>query len=224
MVPSQVYFSPPMALVGDSISARTVAGGLRRQAKVAAMTERTVLGNGLVQVTNTVSNPIGAAGVLTSAVITNPDGTVRTVYQTATSLRGVTTYSRATVLPDGSRQSEEGTEVAQATATTILPDGSLQAHPGRSGGASRTTSFQRVITREGGGTGSIVGATVAQAKPGRVVMSTTQQVTNFEGSQEQVRVFTTRRGGVTTTRETIILFPSGLTSTSTSTTRVTSST
>ena len=235
IVLSQVYFSPPLGLVGDMVAAVSTGSGKHLKVKAAAMVERTILEDGQLQVTNIVTAPIYAAGILTSMVTHIPDGTTRTINTTATTLHGTTNYTRGIILPDGSTETETGSEYAQPTATTIQPDGTLRPHPGGQK-VSRVAVFDRVVTAgdQGSGSGSgsksqtasgsIVGSTVTQAKGGRTIASTDEQVTNFDGSQMEVRVFTTIQNGTTTNRETILNFATGAVTTTTTTSRITSST
>ena len=225
VVLSQVYFSPPTGLVGAGVAEVSTGTGAHLRIKVASMVERTILGNGLVQMTNIVSSPIGAGGVLTSMVVHAPDGTTRTVDQTATTYAGTTNYSQAILLPDGSHETETGIEVTQPSTATIQPDGTLLPHSGGRS-ASQVTVFRRIVTETAPtqASGLIVGSTVTQAKSGRVVASTDEQVTNLDGSQMEVRVLRTIRNGTTTDRETIINYATGAVSTTTSTSRITSST
>ena len=232
VVLTQVYFSPPLGLVGDMVAAVTTGSGKHLKVKATAMVERTVLNNGQLQVTNIVTAPIFAAGVLTSMVTHNPDGTTRTINTTATSLHGTTTYTRGIILPDGSTETEKGSEFTQPSATTVESNGTLRPHPGGRS-TSKVTVFNRVVTVDQNAgsdsgskspSGSIVGSTVTQAVSGRTISSTDEQVTNFNGSQMEVRVFTTVHNGTTTNRETILDFATGVVATTTTTSRITSST
>ena len=141
VVLSQVYFSPPTGLVGTEVAAVSTGTGSHLRVKVASMVERTILGDGQLQVTNIVSSPIGAGGVLTTMVVHAPDGTTRTVDQTATTYAGTTNYTQAILLPDGSHEIETGIEVTQPSTATIQPDGTIL--PNRGGRtASQVTVFR----------------------------------------------------------------------------------
>ena len=236
VVPSQVYLSPPLGLVGDAVASVSTGMGKKFRVKAAAMIERTTLNNGQIQTTNIVAGPIAAGGVLIARVAHNPDGTTTTINTTATTLHGTTTYTRGIVLPDGSSQTETGSEYTQPSATTIRPGGTLRPHPGGRA-ASRATVFTRVVTPtklDGGsgsgsgspsrGTGSIVGSTVTQVQGNRTISATDEQVTNFDGSQMEVRIFTVIKGGITTNRATVIDYATGSVTTTTTTSRITSST
>ena len=231
VVLAQVYLSPPLGLVGDMVAAVSTGSGKNFKVKASSMVERTTLADGTLQVTNSIAGPISPGGVLISLVTHNPDGTTRTINETATVLHGVTNYTRGIVLPDGSSETETGSEFTQPSATTVERDGTLRPHPGGRT-VSRATVFSRVfrVVDQGTGSalegarGSIVGSTVTQVKGNRTVSSTDQQVTNFDGSQMEVRVFTIVQKGTTTNRETIINYANGAVTTTTTTSRLTSST
>ena len=220
LVLSQLLPSPATDPGVESVALQTQAAR-EGHGRVAYSVERTTAASGTAQVTNTLEVPNGGAGILTTVVTHLMDATTQTVYQTSTTSQGVTSYSRSILLPDGARQTEVGSELMQATATTIRADGTLQQHPGGKD-VSQTSAFRRIITQTGLGTETILGITVSQGKTGQTTAVTDEQVTNFDGSQEEIKYRVTVRNGATTTRMTT-LYPTGAVNVVTTTSRITSS-
>ncbi len=222
LVLSQVFFSPATGVILGGLPSHAELGRIHRSPMTYSVAQ-TKLADGKVLTTDTSTIPDGAAGTLTSKVTHEPDGSTRTVYETATVLHGTKTFTKAITLPDGVQQTETGTDVTSKSTTTILPDGTLKTNPATAPSLSRTTTFNHVITQAGLGTETIVGTSVRESSRNGTMTVTDQEVTQFDGSRDEVKIVSVDHNGSSTTRKTTIL-PGGASTMSVSTSRLLAST
>jgi len=217
VVLSQVFFSPQTGVIAGGLPSHAELRRLH-QGGVSYSVGQTRLADGKVLTTDTSVIHDDKGGTLTSKIIHEPDGTSKTVYETATTLHGTKTFTKAILSQNGVRQTETGTDSTEGSSTTILPDGTLQTNPASSPLVSQTTTFDHVITQQGLGTETIVGTTVSQASRGRVISVTNQDVTNFDGSKDEVKIVSVGHDGSSTTSKTTTL-PGGASTTTVSTSK-----
>lgn len=158
-----------------------------------------------------LTNPLNGQGVVQE---TSSDGQVKTISAsfTQTSLFEGTSV-RTTTYPNGTKQVETST-VASAgllkslsTGTIVLPDGSTQSSSqlttlgiafgtirpdgtvarGKGGGVI-TTKFTQTISQIGPGTETIRGTAVEGLVHKRLTLITNEQITNFDGSTQTIRI------------------------------------
>lgn len=117
---------------------------------------------------------------------TYPNGTKQVETAMVASAGFLKSLSTGTVvLPDGSTQSTSETTTVGAAFGTIRPDGTVAKGKG---GAVITSKFTRSIFQIGPGTETIQGTSVEGLVHKKLVLITNEQITNFDGSHETVRI------------------------------------
>ena len=201
VVLSQVFFSPVTGVVDTNRPSHPEVRRLH-QAGVTFSVVQTKLADGKVLTTDSSTIPDGSAGTLTSKITHEPDGTTKTVFETATTLDGTKTFTKKITLPSGAQETETGTDVTQKSSTTIWPDGTLEIKPASAPLVSQTTTFHHVITQAGLGTETIVGTSVHGLHRNQLLTVTNQKVTHFDGSTDQVKIVTVNHHGSSTITKT----------------------
>ena len=144
---------------------------------------------GLVQTTRRTLLASGNQ-VTAQDVITNSDGTSETDLATGTQSNGTVTVNVNKVFSSGVTQGEVDTETAAVAFGTLQADGTVS--PGSvKAGVVATTNFTKVTTQAGLGTQVIVGTSAVGRVGKQVETITNQQVTNFDGTVDQVRIVMT---------------------------------
>ena len=156
--------------------------------EVQGVTQQT-FSTGLVQTTRRTIVASGNDQATAQDLITNSDGTSETDTATGSLSNGTTTVNVTKVFSTGVTQSEVDTQTSTTTCGTLQANGTVI--PGsRKAGLVATTNFTHITTQPGLGTQVIVGTSV-NGRVGKLVQTiTNQQVTNFDGTVDQVHIVT----------------------------------